>query len=371
MKRNRGVMPESFRDCLSYGEQVAYLYKMISEVEKEEGPAGPPGATPIVSASATVDSNTGVPSVDVVKSGSDLAPSFGFNFHNLRGERGLPGTPGSAGSDGVGITSIAFKETDASGNNIYTVNLSDSTSYDIIVPRGPQGVAGQSGSDGRDGVDGVGVTSIVFKETDANGNNVYTVNLSDSTSYDITCPRGPQGPSGSGGSSWTLKKTVPITSVDVTIEESLDDPFITDNDDFLLILTYWDGNTSYVGEYVIDKMHYHKIDSSTWEIVKDDESDVFRTYMDPTRYGRYITKLIPNNRDNVLADGQPQFFFLNLRLQTYLLNNAIKYQLSVREKADIRITTSIVASNYAKNPNVPSSVFYDNNHTQLYIYVKS
>lgn len=45
------------------------------------------------------------------------------------------------------------------------------------------------------GEDGVGIVSIVYKQTDSSGNYIYTVNLSDSTSYDITCPKGAQGDS--------------------------------------------------------------------------------------------------------------------------------------------------------------------------------
>lgn len=58
---------------------------------------------------------------------------------------------------------------------------------------------GANGEDGNDGDDGVGISSITFKETDVDGNNVYTVNLSDSNSYDIICPKGPQGQTGATG----------------------------------------------------------------------------------------------------------------------------------------------------------------------------
>lgn len=48
----------------------------------------------------------------------------------------------------AGIESIRFKETDSEGNNVYTVNLSRGESYEIkapIGPRGAQGVQGQPG----------------------------------------------------------------------------------------------------------------------------------------------------------------------------------------------------------------------------------
>lgn len=52
------------------------------------------------------------------------------------------GTPGTNGTDGVGISTILFKETDASGNNVYTITLTDNRTYDIVCPRGPAGGGG-------------------------------------------------------------------------------------------------------------------------------------------------------------------------------------------------------------------------------------
>lgn len=118
------------------------------------------------------------------------------------GQTGPAGQDGSDGDDGVGITSITFKEVDQDGNNVYTITLTDTNTYDITCPKGPQGAtgqtgpAGQDGSDGSDGADGVGITSITFKEIDQNGNYIYTITLSNTNTYDITCPKGPQGESG-------------------------------------------------------------------------------------------------------------------------------------------------------------------------------
>lgn len=61
------------------------------------------------------------------------------------------------------------------------------------------GVNGTNGTDGTDGTDGVGISSITFKEKDASGNNVYTVTLTNTNTYDITCPIGPQGETGATG----------------------------------------------------------------------------------------------------------------------------------------------------------------------------
>lgn len=67
----------------------------------ETGPQGEPGESPVVSASATIDSSVGTPSVSVTKTGPQLQPNFTFAFHNLKGEPGEDSTvPGPAGPQG-------------------------------------------------------------------------------------------------------------------------------------------------------------------------------------------------------------------------------------------------------------------------------
>ena len=41
------------------------------------------GSCPDITAAATVDSSTGTPSVNVVKTGTDEEPPFTFNFHKI------------------------------------------------------------------------------------------------------------------------------------------------------------------------------------------------------------------------------------------------------------------------------------------------
>ena len=131
------------------------------------------------------------------------AGTNGTNGTNgVDGRDGRDGTDGADGADGVGISSVVFKETNAAGGNVYTITLSNGSTYDFVAPKGVDGTNGTNGTngvDGRDGVDGVGITLINYKSTDPNGNHVYTVTLSNGNTYDITTPRGTSGADGVDG----------------------------------------------------------------------------------------------------------------------------------------------------------------------------
>lgn len=55
---------------------------------------------------------------------------------------------GSGGKDGTGIESITYKGEDESGGNVYTVLLTDGTSYDITAPKGAAGITPHIGDNG-------------------------------------------------------------------------------------------------------------------------------------------------------------------------------------------------------------------------------
>ena len=65
-----------------------------------QGETGATGATPVISADATVNGNVGTPSVSVSKTGTNEAPVLHFAFSNLKGATGATGATGAAGQDG-------------------------------------------------------------------------------------------------------------------------------------------------------------------------------------------------------------------------------------------------------------------------------
>lgn len=106
-------------------------------------------------------------------------------------EAARPGGSGSGGKDGTGIASITYKGEDEDGGNVYTVLLTDGTSYDITAPKGAAGTDGAS----------VTITS-VSESTEDGGDNVIT--FSDGKS--VTVKNGSKGSTGAKGDTGATPK---------------------------------------------------------------------------------------------------------------------------------------------------------------------
>ena len=87
---------------------------------------------------------------------------------SLKANIGAPGYLGK-GDAGTGIESITYKGEDESGGNMYTVLLTDGTSYDITAPKGATGAAGKDGTNGKDGSPGKDGTKWFVSAEVANG----------------------------------------------------------------------------------------------------------------------------------------------------------------------------------------------------------
>lgn len=103
------------------------------------------------------------------------------------------------GKDGTGIESITYKGEDESGGNMYTVLLTDGTSYDITAPKGAKGDKGDAGEDGAPGKAAtiqVGEVTTGAAGTPASVSNVGT---DEAAIFDFTIPRGDKGADGTDG----------------------------------------------------------------------------------------------------------------------------------------------------------------------------
>lgn len=91
-----------------------------------QGPKGDTGATPNISVTASVDSNTGTPSVEVSKSGTDEAPTFAFEFHNLKGADGTGGGSAANGIPAGGTTGQVLTKTSDADYDVTWQDISSS-----------------------------------------------------------------------------------------------------------------------------------------------------------------------------------------------------------------------------------------------------
>lgn len=117
-------------------------------------------------------------------------------------EAAKSGGNGSGGKDGTGIESITYKGEDESGGNMYTVLLTDGTSYDITAPKGAKGDKGDAGGKGDPGAPGKAATIQVGNvTTGAAGTlaSVSNVGTNEAAIFDFTIPRGDKGADGAAG----------------------------------------------------------------------------------------------------------------------------------------------------------------------------
>lgn len=170
-------------------------------------------------ATATVDDGTGAPSVTTTKSISGNDITFGFDFHNLKGERGPQGPAGATGATGPAGPAGADGApgaTGATGPQGPEGPKGDTGATGPQGPEGPQGPQGLPGADGAPGAtgpagetgpagpqgpagaDGVSPSARV-EQTGENEATITVTDASGTTSATLTGAAGEQGPAGPAG----------------------------------------------------------------------------------------------------------------------------------------------------------------------------
>lgn len=160
--------------------------------------AGSAGYIQQINATASVGSGTGVPTVQVEKSGSDSNPTFAFSFNNLKGENGQNGIDGTNGTNGTDGVSPAISVEQITGG--HRVNITDATH----PASNPETFDVMDGTDGTNGTNGKGVVDYSSAEQNT---GVKWINNNDIYRKVVT---------GTMPSSINTEKTISISGIDIS-----------------------------------------------------------------------------------------------------------------------------------------------------------
>lgn len=110
------------------------VYAQLGIIQRGADPNADPSTKPTLPVWAQLQAQIG----DL----SNLTTEDKTNLVAAINEAAKSGGGSGGGKDGTGIESITYKGEDESGGNMYTVLLTDGTSYDITAPKGAAGADG-------------------------------------------------------------------------------------------------------------------------------------------------------------------------------------------------------------------------------------
>lgn len=171
------------------------VYAQLGIIQRGADPNADPSTKPTLPVWAQIQAQIG----DL----SNLTTEDKTNLVAAINEAAKSGGGGSGGKDGTGIESITYKGKDEAGGNMYTVLLTDGTSYDITAPKGADGAAGITPHIGDNGNWYLGTTDTgkpSHGETGLQG---------------PAGPVGPQGPQGEKGEDAAADRTLGLTGATV------------------------------------------------------------------------------------------------------------------------------------------------------------
>lgn len=145
---------------------------------------------------------------------ADLTTEDKTNLVAAINEAAKSGGGSGGGKDGTGIESITYKGKDEDGGNVYTVLLTDGTSYDITAPKGAKGDKGDKGDTGATPNIQMGEVTTLDAGSDATASITGTA---ENPLLNLGIPKGADGSGGSGGAeTWETVADIIVESEDVT-----------------------------------------------------------------------------------------------------------------------------------------------------------
>lgn len=167
-----GSQPPSVHIATGGNAAQTVLHFTFDNIKGNTGEKGEVGATPVISADATVGQTTGVPEVTVTKSGTDENPVFSFAFSNLKGETGNDGavpevTATASVSNTVGTPSVVV--TPSTSGNTTTFHFAFSN------------LKGEKGDKGDDGAAATRYVTTITSSNWSGSSAPYTYSIPAST----------------------------------------------------------------------------------------------------------------------------------------------------------------------------------------------